>query len=214
MKKIFDDYMNEKLLLDKEQLVGIIFLIVVFSGIFGWVYEFIFYYYNGGCKIWYMQGGNFLPWINIYAFGSILILLFTKKIRKSPIKIFLVSVIVTGILEYFSGLIIFKLCNGLRLWDYNTEILNFGNIGGFVCLRSVLFFGVSALLLVYGMVPLFIYFSKIIDKRIFLIISVIIFSIIMFDEVYNLIIARILNMPRASDIYKSLGFKYVHFNRG
>ena len=214
MKKYFNNYLDNKIKLDTYQIIGVVLLVIVASGMFGWFYEFIFYYFNGGCKIWYMQGGNFLPWINIYAIGSIIILIITKNIKRSPIKIFLMSAIATGVLEYFSGLVIFKLCNGLRLWDYNTEILNFGNIGGFVCFRSVAFFGISSFLLVYVMVPLFIYLSKKLDKRLFLVISISLCFLILFDEVYNLIIARILNLPRASDIYQSMGFHYVKFPRG
>ena len=212
MKEVYNKYLNNKLKLNKEQLVGIICLIIVISGTFGWIYEFIFYYFNGGCKEFYMQGGNFLPWINIYAIGSIMIILLTRKVKKHPILVFLIAVLSTGLLEYFSGLAIYKLCNGLRLWDYNTEILNYGNIGGFVCLRSVLFFGISALLLIYLIVPFCIYLSKKINKKIFLIISIGLCSIVLFDELYNLIFARILNLPRASTIYKMLGFKYVKFN--
>ena len=212
MKEVYNKYLNNKLKLNKEQLVGIICLIIVISGTFGWIYEFIFYYFNGGCKEFYMQGGNFLPWINIYAIGSIMIILLTRKVKRNPILVFLIAVLSTGLLEYFSGLAIYKLCNGLRLWDYNTEILNYGNIGGFVCLRSVLFFGISALLLIYLIVPFCIYLSKKINKKIFLIISIGLCSIVLFDELYNLIFARILNLPRASTIYKMLGFKYVKFN--
>ena len=211
MKKYYKEYLNNKIKLDNYQLIGILSLIIVFSGTFGWIYEFIFYYFNGGCQTWYMQGGNFLPWINIYAIGAVMIIFLTKKIRKNPLKVFLVSFISTGILEYFSGLIIYKLCNGLRLWDYNTEILNFGNINGFICLRSISFFGLSSLILIYGIVPLLIYLAKNMNKKVFFIISITICSIILFDEIYNLIIARILNLPRASDFYKSIGLKYVHF---
>ena len=212
MKEVYNKYLNNKLKLNKEQLVGIICLIIVISGTFGWIYEFIFYYFNGGCKEFYMQGGNFLPWINIYAIGSIMIILLTRKVKRNPILVFLIAVLSTGLLEYFSGLAIYKLCDGLRLWDYNTEILNYGNIGGFVCLRSVLFFGISALLLIYLIVPFCIYLSKKINKKTFLIISIGLCSIVLFDELYNLIFARILNLPRASTIYKMLGFKYVKFN--
>ncbi len=212
MKKIVKDYINNKIKLDKYQKLGIICLVIVISGIFGWIYEFIFYYFNGGCKEFYMQGGNFLPWINIYAIGSLIVMVSTNKIRKHPLKVFLVASLVTGLLEYFSGLIIFKLYNGLRLWDYNTEILNYGNIGGFVCFRSVLFFGLSSLILVYLIIPICIYLSKKINKKLFLIISISLVSLILFDELYNLIFARILNLPRASDIYKSLGWHYVEFN--
>ncbi len=214
MKEVFSNYKNDSIKLEKYQVFGIICLTIVIAGIIGWIYEFIFYYFNGGMKKFYMQGGNFLPWINIYAIGSIMILLLTYKLRKSPIKVFLVSVISTGLLEYFSGLIIYKLFNGLRLWDYNTEILNFGNIGGFVCLRSVLVFGLGGLTLIYFLIPFLVYLSKNINKKIFLILSISLCSIFLLDELYNLVFARILDTPRASAVYKEMGYKYVQFNKG
>ena len=210
MKKVFNDYLNDKLKLEKYQIIGIICLIIVLSGLFGWIYEFIFYYFNGGMKYFYMRGSNFLPWINIYATGSILILLSTYKFKKNPFLVFIIAFIVTGLLEYFSGYFIYELL-GERYWDYNTEILNFGNIGGFVCLRSAGFFGLSALLLMYFLLPVCIYISKKMNKKAFLIMSITLCFIFVFDELYNLIFARLLGLPRASTIYKKLGFKYMKF---
>lgn len=210
MKEVFNKYINNEITYDKYQKIGIISLIIVISGIFGWIYEFIFYYFNGGMKEFYMQGGNFLPWINIYAIGACLILLLTYKFKKNPLLVFLISFFSTGILEYFSGLLIFKLLDGARFWDYNVEILNFGNIGGFVCLRSVLFFGISGLFLMYVVVPFIIYLSRKINKKTFLTISILLLSIILFDEIYNLIITKVFNLPSAIDIYKSVGIKYVN----
>jgi len=209
MKEVFNNYLNNKIKYEKWQLIGIVCLIVVLSGVFGWIYEFIFYYFNGGMKEFYMQGGNFLPWINIYAIGALLIIFLTKKNKKNPLIVFLIAFISTGLLEYFSGLIIFKIGNGTRYWDYNTEILNFGNIGGFVCLRSVLFFGLSGLILIYIMLPFCIYLSKRLNKKIFLIISISLCSLVLIDELYNLLICKLLNLPSAIQIYKSFGYKYV-----
>ena len=76
-------YINDEIKLEKYQLIGIISLVVVISGLFGWIYEFIFYYFNFGMNKFYWQGGNFLPWINIYAIGSLMILLLTKKLKKT-----------------------------------------------------------------------------------------------------------------------------------
>lgn len=211
MKEFYNEYLNERIKLDKLTLIAIISLIIVISGIFGFVYEFIFYYFNGGMKEFYYRGGNFLPWINIYAIGSILIILLTYKNRLKPIKVFLKSTIICGILEFIAGYIIYNCFGHFRCWDYNTEILNFGNIGGFICLRSVLFFGVSSLLLIYGILPMVIYLSKKINKKVFITISIILCAIFMLDEIYNLIIARVIKTPRASDIYKEIGFKYVDF---
>ena len=213
MKAVFKKYMNNKLKLTNYQKISIFCLIVVISGSFGWLYEYIFYYFNFGMTKFYWQGGNFLPWINIYAIGAVMILILTHKFKKSPIKVFLISVLSTGILEYFTGLAIYELKDGLRLWDYNTEILNFGNIGGFVCLRSVLFFGISALLLVYIIMPSLILLSKKINNKALLIISITLFSIVLFDEFYNLIFARILHLPRAKDIYENIGIEFMKYNK-
>ena len=95
--------------------------------------------------------------------------------------------------------------------DYNSEILSFGSINGYVCLRSVIIFGLSSLLLIYLIVPLCFYLAKKMNKKTFLIITIGLCSIFLFDELYNLIFARILSLPRASDIYKSLGFHYIYF---
>ena len=87
MKKFLNKYINEEHKFDKITMLGIFSLIIVISGIFGWFYEFIFYYFNGGMQQFYWRGGNFLPWINIYATGSILIYIFSYKHRSEPLKI-------------------------------------------------------------------------------------------------------------------------------
>lgn len=211
MKKKYQNYLNKNHSFDKLTMLGIFCLIIVITGIFGWLYEFIFYYFNGGMKEFYWRGGNFLPWINIYATGSIMIYFLTYKRRKKPLKVFLLGFLSTGILEYISGLGMFVLGNGKRCWDYNNEILNFGNINGFVCLRSVTFFGLSSLLLIYVIVPLCFYLAKKMNKKKFLIMSITLCSIILIDEFYNLLFARVLSLPRAYDIYKKIGFNYVRF---
>lgn len=211
MKEKYKQYINQDHPFDKATMLGIFCLIIVIAGIFGFVYEFIFYYFNSGMTKFYWRGGNFLPWINIYAIGAILIFFLTYRKRKNPLFVFLVSMISTGILEYIAGWGMFHFGNGFRCWDYNNEILNFGNINGFVCLRSVLIFGISSLLLIYVIVPFCFYFAKKMNRKKFLILSYSLCAIFLFDEFYNLIFARLLSLPRASDIYKFLGFSYMNF---
>lgn len=211
MNKNYKDYLNKSHDFDKLMLVGIFALVIVISGIFGFLYEFIFYYFNGGMQKFYWRGGNFLPWINIYATGSLMIYFLTYRYRKKPLKVFFISLFSTGILEYISGLGMYIIGNGKRCWDYSKEILNFGNINGFVCLRSVLFFGISGLFLIYVVMPFCFYLAKKIPKKIFLTISFTLCTIILIDEFYNLLIARIFHLPRAYDVYSKLGFNYVKF---
>ena len=195
--------------LTKKQKITVICLLIVVSGIIGWLYEFIFYYANSGFKTFYFRGGNFLPWINIYMYGSFLILFLTRKVKKHPILVFLISLVSTGILEYLSGYILYGVLGWTKCWDYNNEILNWGNIDGYVCLRSVLIFGLAGLALVYLIVPTLIKLVKKYPKLYY--ISIVLVSIFLLDEVYNLILHRIFNLPDSIELYKKIGFKYLFY---
>ena len=205
----YKDYLEKNHSFDKKTMLGIFCMIIVIGGVFGFLYEYLFYFFNGGMKEFYYRGGNFLPWINIYATGSVMIYILTYKYRKNPLKVFLISVISTGLLEYFSGLGIYIIGDGLRYWDYNTEILNFGNINGFICLRSVMFFGLSSLLLMYIIIPFCFHVASKSNKKVFLIVTISICSIFLADEFYNLIFTKLFNLPNAIKIYKSIGIHYM-----
>ncbi len=206
------NYINKEQKLTKEQKISILCLIIVISGVFGWLYEVVFYYFNSGMKEIYWRGGNFLPWINIYAYGALLILFLTYKRRKKPLQVFLISVVSTGILEYLSGYVLYGLLGWRKCWDYNQEILNFGNIDGYVCLRSVLIFGMCGLMLIYLILPLLIQVAKKVDQKKLLIVSIVLCSIFLLDEVYNLIIYKLLSLPKSTNIYSDLfHFKYLYF---
>ena len=210
MKKKFKNYLNKEPKFDKSTMLGIYCLIIVLSGIFGWTYEVIFYYFNSGMKQLYWRGSNFLPWINIYAIGAILIILLTFKKRKNPLYVFGISIITTGILEYIGGWILENLMN-VKCWDYTQEILSFGNINGYVCIRSVLIFGIFSLVLMYLVLPFCFYIAKKMKKKHFLILSYTLCTIFLIDEIYNLVFTKMYSLPRASSIYKNLGFPYLYF---
>lgn len=210
MREHFKNYLEQDHQFDRVTLLAIFSLIIVITGVFGWLYEFIFYFLNSGMTQFYYRGGNFLPWINIYAIGSMFIYFLTYKKRKNPWFVFFASLIICGILEYIAGWFMYEFWD-LRCWDYNSEIWNFGNINGFICLRSVLFFGICSLLLMYVIVPFCFYLAKKMNRKVFLTISFTLCFIFLFDELYNLIFARILSLPRASEIYKKLGFHYIYF---
>ena len=186
------NYMNKDIKLNKNQIISILCLVVVISGVFGWIYEVIFYFFNSGMKEIYWRGGNFLPFINIYSYGALLILFLTYKRRKKPLQVFLISMVSTGILEYLSGYVLYGILGWTKCWDYNQEILNFGNINGYVCLRSVFVFGMCGLLLIYVIVPILIQIAKKVNEKKLLIFSIIICSIFVLDEFYNLFIYKLL----------------------
>ena len=142
-----------------KKIIRMLPLIMIISGIFGFIYETIFYRIDLGYFV--KRGTTFGPWVPIYAFGGLFIVLFSYRFKDKPLFVFLINMLVTGLLEYLKGFILLKYFN-IRLWDYNNEILNFLNINGFVCLRSVLFFGLSSLLLIYVIVP---FIDKIYNRK-------------------------------------------------
>ena len=127
-------------------------LIYVIAGIIGFIYETICVFINDG--VFAKRGTTFGPWIPIYGFGALLMLGLTYTVRKNPFLVFLIATVVSGVLEFGTGYVVLKVFN-TRLWDYNNEIWNWGNIDGFVCARSVLFFGVSGIFLQFLVMPLF-----------------------------------------------------------
>ena len=72
----------------------------------------------------------------IYAFGGLAYALLVYRFKDKPLLVFLLCVIVSGLLEYATGWFLYNICD-TRLWDYNTEIWNFGNIGGYVCFADL-----------------------------------------------------------------------------
>lgn len=163
-------------LLEKKNLLTLAQMFV-FSAVVGYIYEVIFYYFDMGKII--NRGTTFGPWIPIYGFGTVFITLICYRFIKKPFVVFLIGCIVSCLVEFLSGYVIFHAFN-TRLWDYNVEILNFGNVGGYICLRSVLLFGISSFLLLYFVLP---FFEKINSKNNKYInaISVILFGLFVFD---------------------------------
>ena len=137
--------------LNTTQLTDLLILVMVASGISGFIYELLFYRIDLGYFV--KRGSSYGPWIPIYAFGGLAYAILVYRFKESPLRVFLLSVLVSGILEYVTGWVLYNVFD-TRLWDYNTEIWNFGNIGGFVCLRSVFVFGLAGLMLIYVVIPM------------------------------------------------------------
>ena len=207
-KQIYRDYIDNKIKLEGYQWVGILMLVFVIAGFVGWVYEFFVALIENGEV--YMVGGDFLPWINIYAFGALLILPAVYKFKKYPWAVFLISVLVTGLLELVGGWLVYTVGNGTRYWNYDHGLWAWGSINGFVCPLSVTFFGIGALALIYLIMPALNWLAIRMSRRAFLILAIVLFSLVMADELGNLIMKN-MNQPTAMDFYRSIGMKYQNF---
>ncbi|MBR5973697.1 MAG: putative ABC transporter permease [Clostridiales bacterium] len=148
----------EKELSPKAKTIITIFMLAVLGCMIGWVYEMLFYRIDMGHFI--KRGQGYGPWLPIYGFGGLFLTLLTYKRKVHPLVVFFGTVIGAGIIEFTTGWFLYNFMDGLRLWDYNKEIWNWGNIGGYVCLRSVLIFGVLGVLFNLWAIPGFFKLSK------------------------------------------------------
>lgn len=180
-----------KELTDKQRTVIGIFLLTVMGAFVGWVYEMIFYRIDLGYFI--KRGHGFGPWLPIYAFGALGLALITYKRKFHPVVLFLMSMIGSGIIEYVTGWVLYNLMGGVRLWDYNVEIWNWGNIDGFVCARSVLIFGVFGTVFGALIVPKFMDFVKKAKAKPLVIFSAVLAVVVFADVIYGYVIKSIIN---------------------
>lgn len=181
--------MKKELTEGQRTAIGI-FLLTVMGAVIGWVYEMIFYRIDLGYFI--KRGHGFGPWLPIYAFGALGLALITYKRKLHPALLFFVSMVGSGIIEYVTGWVLYHFM-GVRLWDYNIEIWNWGNIDGFVCARSVLIFGLFGMIFGAVIVPRFMKFVKQAKERPLVIISVVLAIVVGADVIYGYIIKTVIN---------------------
>lgn len=185
-----------------------IFLLAIFtiSSIYGFIYETIFYYFNDGKII--HRGSSFGPFIQIYAWGGLLIYFVCRNLTSTWI-IALTSGLACGILEFISGWFLWNKCGHKRAWDYNTEKWNWLNIGGYVCLRSVLVFAFSGILLMKIVIPLLSILANTWGTSRYNAIILTLGLICVFDFVYNSVLCRIFPFQHANEFWEKRGW-YVN----
>ena len=98
----------------KDKIFLYIFIFLIGS-IVGFVYEEFFYFIfeNTLEKRGFLYG----PYLPVYGFGAVLMVVFLKRFKKNPLVVFLLAMIVTGVLEYFTGYILWELYHKMW-WTY------------------------------------------------------------------------------------------------
>lgn len=187
--------------------IGVVLLLAVISGFIGWLWEFGLQEVSGGFGALYIKGGNFLPWISLYAIGAVVGLAVSYPIRRYPWLVFVVAGLTMGAVELLAGVITGALYDGARYWDYSDKWWGFGNIDGLVCPVSATVFGIGILILVYVIVPLCIMLAERMSKRSFLILVTALVVLVMVDEITNLILKN-LGLSGAPEFYHTLGWSY------
>ena len=148
MTKWLKDINKKKYNFDKKTIICNYFSVFLIGSFAGYIYEFLFYLLIDHKLV--NSGFLYGPYIPVYGTGAVLMYFFLRRFKKKPILVFVLAVLVTGILEYFTGVLMFELYHR-RWWDYTGLFLN---IDGYVCFRSVFTFGIGGLLLIYIVDPL------------------------------------------------------------
>lgn len=115
----------------------------------GWVWEVILTLIRTGSFV--NRGVLHGPWLPIYGFGGVGILILVGHLRKYPPLVFLTSALLCGLMEYLTGWYL-ETVTHLKWWDYSDIPLN---LHGRVCLLSVVCFGLCGLFVIYVIYPRF-----------------------------------------------------------
>lgn len=177
----YDLRSNKWLNIDYNQNYSILSYIFMFfcTSIVGWIWEVSLHLFQYGSFV--NRGTLHGPWLQIYGFGGIILLILLKKVRKNPVLTFILSMLVCGIIEYSTAWYL-ETFKHARWWDYDGFFLN---IQGRVCLEALIAFGIGGILFIYFGAPLLqSIFKKIkpIYQKILCTTLVIIFSI---DFIYS-----------------------------
>ena len=126
-------------------------LIAVFlsMSVFGWLWEVSLHLITSG--VFVNRGALHGPWLPIYGTGSVLILTVLYRFRKNPALEFGMTVLVCGILEYMTSLVMEIATGGTKWWDYSGYFLN---LNGRICAEGLLVFGIGGLAIAYVIAPI------------------------------------------------------------
>ncbi|MBQ3565932.1 MAG: DUF975 family protein [Oscillospiraceae bacterium] len=154
----------------------LIFFILSFTG---WLWEVCFHLVEDGRFVnrGIMQG----PWLPIYGSGVLMILVFLNKLRANPVILFCTSIVLCGVVEYFTGLLL-ESAFGEMWWDYNGFFMN---INGRVCAEGLVFFGIGGMVVVYFLAPLLDNILRKVRLRVLLPLCVVLVLSIIADGVYS-----------------------------
>lgn len=165
---------NEKLI----HRLCYLFLVFLSGCLVGWIYEEIFYWITEGMLR--NRGILYGPWLPIYGIGALGIYAM-KPLKKQPVLLFLMCMIITGVVEYVIGYVGIH-CFGLRLWDYRGLFLN---LNGIICFRSVASFAVLGVIFHYILEPTGERFYRKADFRIVKVCCMVIAVMFLLDSVLS-----------------------------
>lgn len=132
------------------------------------------------------------PVCPIYGYGVVLVSVLLKKYQEDIVATFCMSIIICGLLEYFTSFFMEKIFKA-RWWDYSQKKFN---INGRICLENLVLFGIASCIIVYIVNPFIIGKINLIPQNIQSLIIIILLLIHVVDNIISYKI--ILNLKQVS----------------
>lgn len=124
------------------------FLLFMIYSFIGWIIEIINFLFTSKKVV--NRGFLIGPYLPIYGFGALFIIIFLQKYSGDLITLFCMCTIICSVLEYFTSYVMEKLFHA-RWWDYSKRRFN---IEGRICLGNAALFGIGGCLVIYVANPL------------------------------------------------------------
>lgn len=131
----------------QNELYNCLYYFIIYAFL-GWVLEVSYRVLNTGK----FSNRGFLigAYCPIYGIGAILALYLIKPFKNNIVMLFIVSFIITSILEFVTGFVLEKIFK-YKWWNYSD--LPF-NIKGYICLKFSIIWGLACIFLINTLSPL------------------------------------------------------------
>lgn len=158
---------------------SLILLFFTFAFI-GWLWEVSLHLISDGEFV--NRGVLHGPWLPIYGYGGILILVLLTKMRRYPALEFVSAIVLCGCIEYFTAYYLELTNDGMKWWDYSGYFLN---LHGRICAEGLLVFGIGGMAIVYILAPLLDNQFRKIPYRIAIPLCAVLLTLYIGDSIYS-----------------------------
>lgn len=185
-----------------------LFFLFMFYSIVGWMLEVI---YSAITDHKFVNRGFLIgPYCPIYGFGCLMITVFLWNNTQDFAGVFLKSVFICSILEYFTSYLLEKIFK-YRWWDYSNRKYN---INGRICLETMIPFGLGACLIARVINPFLFKVFGLMNNTFSTILFIILFVIIIIDTLFlNIFVYKISKVQKntKTDSTEELKAKMIEF---
>ena len=170
---------REPALFTRKYPVTTLILMFFLFAFLGWCWEVMLYLVTSATFV--NRGVMHGPWLPIYGTGGVLVLMVLYKLRDKPWLEFAATVVICGIVEYFTAYYLETVYNR-RWWDYAGYFLN---LHGRICAEGLLVFGLGGMAVVYFVAPMFDNLLHRFKRRTLIALCAVLIAFFGVDQVYS-----------------------------